>query len=72
MPPAEDTSTKDVLLSTIRPSGLPDEVRTAAHIATNGEVSWRLSDAPAAISALADAGHVVLGLDTQTHHEDEA
>ena len=48
-------------------SMLPDDVRNRARFRENGEVEWRLADAPRAINALADAGLVVLGLDLRSY-----
>lgn len=46
---------------------LPEDVRGRARVEENGEVEWRLADAPQAINALAAAGHVVLGLDLRSY-----
>jgi hypothetical protein len=48
-------------------SGLPAEVRESARVRGNGECEWRLSDAAAAINALAATGHVILGLDLRSY-----
>jgi len=50
---------------------LPEHVRDAAHVLRNGEVMWRDTDAAAAVEALADAEHVVLGLDVRFYDPDE-
>ena len=46
-------------------SALSHEVRRAARVDANGEVSWPNDYAGAAISELASAGEVVLGLDVR-------
>jgi len=48
-------------------SRLPDDILNRARVQENGEVEWRLADAPQAINALAAAGHVILGLDLRTY-----
>ena len=57
-------------VSDIEDLGLPDEVVAAATVDSNGEVRWPVDQAPAAISALADAGQVILGLDVRAYEED--
>jgi hypothetical protein len=51
-------------------AGLPEEVRAAAHVFSNGEVAWPNEYARAAIEALTAAGKRVLGLDARTLHPD--
>jgi hypothetical protein len=51
-------------------AGLPDEVRAAAHVFSNGEVAWPNEHAREAIEALAAAGKRVLGLDARTLYPD--
>ncbi|HEX5468254.1 MAG TPA: hypothetical protein VFW80_04305 [Gaiellaceae bacterium] len=48
---------------------LPRHLQQAARVDPNGEVAWPLEDVADAITALADAGSVVLGLDTRTYYE---
>lgn len=50
-------------------SGLSDRVRSAATIEPNGEVLWPFHVARDAINELADAGHVVLGLDAREKND---
>jgi hypothetical protein len=49
---------------------LPAELRSTARIDPNGEASWRLSDARAVITALAQSGRIVLGLDLRSYNDD--
>ncbi len=49
---------------------LPDDVRSTAHVFSNGEVAWTADRAAAAIDALADRGRVVLGLDARRLYPD--
>ena len=49
---------------------LSDELRSQARVDPNGEVSWHVRDAPAALSELAEAGRVVLGLDMRDYDDD--
>ena len=49
---------------------LSDDVRSQARLDLNGEVSWHVRDAPAALSELAEAGRVVLGLDVRDYDDD--
>jgi len=51
-------------------SALPADVRDAAHVDYNGEVSWRDDQAADAIQALLAAGHRVLGLDIRDYFGD--
>ena len=51
-------------------SALPSDVREAAHIDANGEVSWPDEKAASAIEALTAAGHRVLGLDIRFYVAD--
>lgn len=46
------------------------EIAAAASVLDNGEVSWPVSEAEAAINALADAGLVILGLDMREYDND--
>jgi len=48
---------------------LPGDVRARARIDPNGEVSWPISEASHAISCLADAGFVILGLDVRWYDD---
>jgi CHASE2 domain-containing sensor protein len=52
-------------------SALPKDMQAAARIDANGEVSWPDSAAAAAISALADTGALVLGLDVRFYDADD-
>jgi hypothetical protein len=45
---------------------LPDEVRAAAIVLSNGEVMWARGDAPAALRAIAGTGDRILGLDLRS------
>ena len=47
-------------------AALPESVRAAAHVFSNGEVAWPNEHAESAINALASAGHKILGLDART------
>jgi len=49
---------------------LPPALRVSARCEPNGEVAWPVSDAPAVINALADAGRTVLGLDLRAYADD--
>jgi hypothetical protein len=51
-------------------SALPTDVREAARVHANGEVSWPDRDAASAIEALTAAGHRVLGLDIRFYAGD--
>ncbi len=44
-------------------AALPHEVAESAHVDANGEVWWHSQDAERAVNALADTGHVILGLE---------
>jgi hypothetical protein len=46
-------------------SDLPKELRAAARVHPNGEVSWPDGTAAAAITGLAESGAIVLGLDVR-------
>lgn len=49
---------------------LPDPVRQAARVQSNGEVLWSVSDVAVAIRSLADAGLVILGTDVRDYDAD--
>ena len=70
---AEAPPTTDEIVAVYRHSTaldrLPSHVRRTARVDPNGEVSWRLADIEDALAALAEAGFVVLGLDTRTYDE---
>jgi hypothetical protein len=51
-------------------SRLPEQLQLSAQWYPNGEVSWPLQDAAAAINALAAVGLVILGLDARVVHDD--
>jgi hypothetical protein len=42
-------------------TALPEPITAAAYRASNGELAWRRSDIPAALSAIAASGQAVLG-----------
>lgn len=48
---------------------LSDDLRSQARVSPNGEVSWHVRHAPAALGELADAGRVVLGLDMRNYDD---
>src|SRR4051812_26236185 len=48
-------------------ASLPDNVAGAAHVDDNGEVWWPSDEAERAVHALANAGHVILGLDLREY-----
>ena len=48
---------------------LSDELRSRARVDPNGEVAWRLQDAPAVLTELAEAGRVTLGLDLRDYDD---
>jgi hypothetical protein len=50
-------------------NGLPATVRAVARVDPNGEVSWPLANVADALTALTDAGFIVLDLDTRTYDE---
>jgi hypothetical protein len=52
-------------------SALPKDVQSAARVHANGEVSWPDSTAAIAISALADSGVIVLGLDLRYYDSND-
>ena len=52
-------------------SFLTQDLQRGARCEPNGEVSWPLSQAPAAIEALAGAGLLVLGLDIRDYQTDD-
>jgi 2-phospho-L-lactate transferase/gluconeogenesis factor (CofD/UPF0052 family) len=43
------------------PAALPRDVAESAHVDAIGEVWWHSQGAERAVTALADAGHVILG-----------
>lgn len=47
---------------------LPNEIREAARL-SSGEVEWPQDTAKAAITALADAGFVIVGLDVRSYFD---
>jgi len=49
---------------------LTEDLQRGARCDPNGEVSWPISQAPAAIEALADSGWLVLGLDIRNYQSD--
>lgn len=49
---------------------LPPDVRSQVKVHPNGEVSWPVDAATAALTELAHAGRVVLGLDVRDYDED--
>lgn len=51
---------------------LSDDLRSKARVDPNGEVSWHVRDAPAALTQLADAGRVVLGLDIRDYDDHDS
>jgi hypothetical protein len=51
---------------------LPEQVQASARVEANGEVCWPLSHVAEAINALADAHHIVLGLDVRDYDDDGA
>jgi hypothetical protein len=52
-------------------SALSEELRAAARVDGNGEVSWPDSLAAAAVNGLADGGAMVLGLDVRFYDSDD-
>lgn len=51
-------------------SFLTEDLQSGARFDPNGEVSWPMSQASAAIEALADSGRLVLGLDIRDYQSD--
>lgn|GEM_PF-2041670 len=51
-------------------SFLTQDLQWRARCDPNGEVSWPVSQASAAIDALADSGRLVLGLDIRSYQSD--
>lgn len=51
-------------------SFLTEDLQREARCDPNGEVSWPISQASAAIEALADSGRLVLGLDIRDYQSD--
>jgi hypothetical protein len=51
-------------------SSLSDEVCGSARVDANGDVSWPIDSAAAAIVSLAEASFVILGLDVRRFDED--
>ncbi len=51
-------------------SFLTAELQREARCDPNGEVSWPISQAPAAVEALASSGRLVLGLDIRDYQND--
>jgi VCBS repeat-containing protein len=56
-------------MTSIEDLGLPTDVIAAATVEANGEVTWPLDDAAAAINALAAAAQVVLGVDVRDYDQ---
>jgi hypothetical protein len=48
---------------------LPQTIRDSARVESNGEVAWPITDARAAVDALAGAGCVILGLDLRRYDD---
>ena len=42
-------------------AALPESVTSVAYRAGNGELAWQRDDVPAALAAIADSGHALLG-----------
>lgn len=58
--------TEGNLGDTTRLDGLPDEVRSAAVVLSNGEAMWARQDTAAAVRAIAATGARILGLDLRS------
>ncbi|MCW2703295.1 MAG: hypothetical protein JWQ37_1290 [Blastococcus sp.] len=52
-------------------AALPHDVAESAHVDANGEVWWHSQDAERAVNALADAGHVILGVESNPLPEED-
>lgn len=49
---------------------LPADLQARTRRHQNGEVSWHLNDAASVVTALADAGRVLLGIDVRSYAAD--